>query len=283
MDRRAAVPFRARLALSSALIDLGLHASRSLIRLAEREKAESSEAYRWQTVGGQMPLATIHRLALVSTDHYHAFARLLRLAEPYAPSLASLARSFGEVSGKAWWLLESTSAEQLSHRTAALKLSDTTSAGKREISTFGPDGVSTPVADPLQSAQAALTRSEVSGKREKVPNYTQSFELACSKSELKGGTELYRHLSGAAHGSLLTMGSLTHVGPQNADGSAYTYLALSLDLTESYLDALVGIMSSIVRRVSVAYDAQDELERLRQVVIRVDDSIRAVLREVEYR
>lgn len=277
VDGGMPTPWGARRILSSALIDLGTLASQVSSRLARLEAAPSTDAGRWAVADPGTGMRMVFSSLMAGTDHFHAFARLLRKEEPYVLSLAALARAFGEVMGRAWWLLDARSAEQFAHRAAALHLTEVLEASGETIATRNAGGIRTVVDDPRREAEQQLAAVAVAGVRERMPDYSRLFHQVSEASGVDGKGVTYAELSAATHGSSLSIGGMSHIGPRDHEGWAVVNLAFSIDHAEPYLWTLVRITEGVLHRLAEAYNARSELERIDAAVARVDDTCRKVL------
>lgn len=214
---------------------------------------------------------------MAGTDHLHAFARLLRKEEPYVVSLAALARAFGEVMGRAWWLLDARSPDQFAHRAAALHLTEVLEASGQVLATRSTDGTFSVIENPRKEAEKRLAAVAVPGVRERLPDFGRLFSRVSEKAGVEGKGVTYAELSAATHGSSLSIGGMSHIGPRDRQGRAVVSLAFSIDLAEPYLWTLVRITTAVVRRLGDAYGARNEIERIDTAAARVDSTCKSIL------
>lgn len=284
MDRDSPIPHSSRTAIASALIDLGAVASSTISRIARTIPADGTEAAGWLSADPGRGFEMMRSSLMAGTDHYHAFARLLHGEEIFVMSLAAVLRAFGEAMGRAWWLMDCDLPEVFARKAATLHLSEVREASSFQLGSRGADGKLVLLQNPLREAErqlSAVAAAQPGVKMRGLPPLEALFRTVSEACGVDGKGADYRALSAATHGSTLSIGGMSHVGPRNEDGSALVSLALSTGRADTYSWTAVRITEGTVRRVTEAFGARAELERLDAAVTRVNDRCRNVFTSLE--
>lgn len=247
------------------MIDMGSAASRASSRIAETSgPAPGTKAREWLGDEGTWSSGFILVTGALSaaTDHFHAFARLLRKEEPYGPSLAALSRAFCEVAGRAWWLLQSADDAQLEHRAAAMSLRAMREGQGATVRVFS-DGRREGIdhAEALREAEQQLSASVVKGRRERVPDYTRLATDVMTAAGVADAVEEYSHLSGVTHGNAIHIGGMGSICSHQADGYATVSLGLPIRNANQYLWTMTHVLDVVMTPLLEITSAPAALDR----------------------
>ena len=262
------LPHGMRVTFSSALIDEGTVASQIGSRLWEQQPRVESLASAMLDSNhvASVALTDVSNLYAVSTDYFHAFARLLRMEETFGPSLAALVRGFIEASGRLWWLLSSESPEELAYRAAMMQLGEARMAAKRGVRSArvfangGHEEISAEKA--VEEAEALLARVRVPGGEETVPGYTALATAVLEAAGVADPVMEYSHLSGAAHGEAGTNVGFSGRRRDASDGDVAAYtLGLPIRNANMYFWDVDHVLDLLLQRMIDLWGIEAERER----------------------
>jgi hypothetical protein len=244
------VPPAVRIDLSGGLIDAGSVASKILSRVSTLVTPEAgTPASEWLDEGSwSTGMSSIMQAISTAIDHYRAFAKLLRASESYVPSLAALCRAFVEVAGRASWLMASTDLNQLEHKAAAMRLQEVRDAGQFGMSARVRAGRLERVerAEVVREAEKALSAAVVSGRKERVPDYSTFARNVMTAAGITTPKDKYSHLSAVTHGSGFIVGGLGSRRPHASPDLTSFAFELPLANAQLYLDVLTRVLNHVM-------------------------------------
>lgn len=251
MDMRLPLPPTVRATLSSALSDLG----DSLVVLAsalwEIEPSEDSRAL--ELFGGlsldSSKFGQVTVCVAAASDEFNAFALVLGADAAFGPSMASLARSCVETLGRAWWLVGSSNAAALAHRSEILHVDEASYLAKNGGVAEYRDafGLKRQLkgGEIVDYAAKRLAARKVEGERGKAPGYRElAIGLLTAVNSPNPGSD-YSQMSGAAHGEATTLRSFGNIRP-GLTGVATGGLNLPVTHAQLYIWILVHTIDRVL-------------------------------------
>jgi hypothetical protein len=205
--------------------------------------------------------ATVIQHRAVASDHFSAFADLLRSETPHGPSLAALLRSGLETWGRAWWVLTAPSPTQAEYRAKAMIVDELATATRRGIRLLS--GV------PIEEGLKRMTevRDQVAGgSSEPVPRYSAlAADMLSACGDLHPMTT-YSHLSGVAHGESAFTASLSD-SPLGPAGTV-ALIALPTRNLATYSTSVFGITAIGMSKLIAEWDVEPGLVVALQAAIK---------------
>lgn len=267
MDKTLPLPVETRATLSAALTPLGDEIVAIASALWEVEPSAGSRVQEL-IQGKSLPesdFADVTISVAAATDEFNAFVWVLGGDGAYGPSMASLTRSCVETLGRAWWLMASSSAAVLAHRSAAFQVSESAyiANNKGEVARRDAFGQIRRLKGDEITAYAAerFEARRVEGEKAKAPGYRElATDLLAAVNSPNSGLD-YSHLSGAAHGERTALGSFGNPRP-GPPGTA----RVGLDLPVTHANLYIWILVHSIDRVLVSLfemwgEASDDLHR----------------------
>lgn len=201
------LPIERREALGAALSDFLVKTQELLERVAWNPPPQGSGARAWRDSQSEISTRTLSKTPVhnaqtsmftlwsASLDHSRAFAALIE-AGTHRTSLATLIRGSAEALGRAYWLLEATSREDLVARHIAASLAEMRGRARRqpEAQLIDQHGVSETVRDWVRELEADLDALGSSSLR--APSYAQAAVRAFNRPH---AAKDYSDLSAMAH------------------------------------------------------------------------------------